>query len=61
MANKRLYSKIEKGVVNERVDEANVDRPTLMILPYKGTRGEKVLKSYNLKSYLNKIVVLELL
>ena len=42
---KDLYSKIEKGVVNERVDKANVERPTLMILPYKGTRGEKVLKS----------------
>ena len=42
---KDLYSKIEEGVVNERVDETNVDRPTLIILPYKGTRGEKVLKS----------------
>ena len=42
---KDLYSKIEEGVVNERVDEANVDKPTLMALPYQVTWGIKVLKS----------------
>ena len=63
LAIKYLHSKVKEGVVNERVEEANVENPMLINFPYQRTRGEKVLKSirslktitYNQKLYFKKL------